>query len=202
MYKTLIPLIALLAGCSSTAPIGDAQAPQQMTSLFGIAEQLTNDLVRHSDDFNDAQMLLIATPVDAASLDKTNPLAVQLQQDLMTSFQQRGYRVTDINVSDSVKAAADGTFILTRDWQKIAANVSVTHVLVSTMTLSRDGVAINARIIDTTDNHVSSAANTFATAQQLPGYLAESNASVSKNGLLYRHERSGIETEHYVGGEQ
>ena len=163
---------------------------------------MTFDLARYSDDFTGAQMLLISTPVDASSLEKTNPLAVQLQQDLMTAFQQQGFKVIDINMSDTVKAAADGTYLLTRDWQKIAANVAATHVLVSTMELTKSGVAINARIIDTTDNHVSSSANTFVSAQQLPGYIVEAKSSVSKDGLLYRHPSQGAETAHYVGAKQ
>ena len=196
MYKKWFCLLALLCtSCSSTAVVNEQQT--EKSQLFLVAQQLTADLTRFSSDYDEEPLLLVTTPVDAEKFAATNPLAIQLQQDLMTTFQQLGYHVTDMNVGDTVKAADNGTFILTRDWQKIAANVSISHILVSTMHLTNAGVEINSRVIDTKDNRVASAANIFVPAQQLPGYLVEVNKSLSRDGLLYRWaESSGVQ---YVG---
>ncbi|MCH1924542.1 FlgO family outer membrane protein [Shewanella sp. C32] len=190
MYKKWFCLMALLcSSCQSTAVV--AEPPPEKAKLFLVAQQLTADLTRFSVAYKEEPSILVTTPVDAAKLASTNPLAIQLQQDLMTTLQQLGYHVKDMNVSDTLRAAEEGTFILTRDWQKIAADVSVSHVLVSSMDLTKNGVEINARMIDLSDNRVASAANIFVPAVDLPGYLTESTKSVSRNGVLYRQSESG-----------
>ncbi|WP_417762017.1 FlgO family outer membrane protein [Shewanella sp.] len=198
MYKKWFCLMALLCcSCQSKAVV--PEPPPAKAKLFLVAQQLTADLTRFSVAFEQEPLILVTTPVDAEKFAMTNPLAVQLQQDLMTSLQQLGYHVTDMNVSDSVRAAENGTFILTRDWQKIAADVSVSHVLVSSMDLTKTGVEINTRVIDLSDHRVAAAANIFVPAVDLPGYLTEASKSVSRNGLLYRQSEPG--NVQYIGAE-
>lgn len=201
MYKKWFCLMALLCtSCSSTAVVNEVHS--EKSQLFLVAQQLTADLTRFSVDYDEEPLLLVTTPVDAEKFASTNPLAIQLQQDLMTTFQQLGYQVTDMNVGDTVKAADNGTFILTRDWQKIAANVSISHILVSTMDLTKAGVEINARVINLSDNQVASSANIFVPTRQIPGYIAEAKKTVSHNGLLYRHAEEGAEVGKYIGVKQ
>lgn len=201
MYKKWFCLMALLCtSCSSTAVVNEVHS--EKSQLFLVAQQLTADLTRFSVDYDEEPLLLVTTPVDAEKFASTNPLAIQLQQDLMTTFQQLGYQVTDMNVGDTVKAADNGTFILTRDWQKIAANVSISHILVSTMDLTKAGVEINARVINLSDNQVASSANIFVPTRQIPGYIAEAKKTVSHDGLLYRHAEEGAEVGKYIGVKQ
>lgn len=198
MYKKWFCLMALLCcSCQSKAVV--AEAPPEKAKLFLVAQQLTADLTRFGVQYNEEPLILVTTPVDAAKLATTNPLAIQLQQDLMTALQQLGYHVQDMNVSDTLRAAENGTFILTRDWQKIAADVSVSHVLVSSMDLTKTGVEINTRMIDLSDNRVAAAANIFVPAIDLPGYLTESNKSISRNGMIYRQSEPG--KVQYIGAE-
>ncbi|GIU36025.1 hypothetical protein L2719_19755 [Shewanella schlegeliana] len=207
MYKliTLLPFLFAL-GCESTD--ANNQTESQMMNGHGLphteavnhlSQQMTNELVRQNDSLRSDQPLLVATPVLLSDLKTTNALGLQFQQGLIASLHDHQFNLVDINVSDALKVTPDGEFILTRDWQQLPSDIPVENVVVSTMSFSTQGVAINSRIVNVTNNRVVSAAQGFVNASVMSEYIRPSEKVVSENGLLYRGANTGQRTVKIVG---
>ena len=207
MYKLIIFLPILFAlGCASTE--ADNQAELQMANGHGlphteainhISQQMANELVRQNDGLRSDQPLLVTTPVLLSDMKSTNALGLQFQQGLIASLHDHQFNLVDINVSDTLKVTPSGEFILTRDWQQLPVDVPIENVVVSTMSLSAQGVALNSRIVNINNNRVISAAQGFVNASEMPGYISHSEKVVSQNGLLYRDAQAGQHTVQLVG---
>ncbi|GIU09802.1 MULTISPECIES: FlgO family outer membrane protein [unclassified Shewanella] len=209
MYKLIIFLPILFAiGCASTE--ADNQAELQMANGYGLphteavnhlSQQMVNELVRQNDALRSDQPLLVTTPVLLSDMKSTNGLGLQFQQGLIASLHDHQFNLVDINVSDTLKVTQSGEFILTRDWQQLPVDVPIENVVVSTMSLSTRGVALNSRIVNINNNRVISAAQGFVNASAMPGYISLSEKVVSQNGLLYRDAQTGQHTVQLVGGQ-
>ena len=155
------------------------------------AEKLVNELVLQNDALRPDQPLLISTPVMTSNLNTTNELALQLQQGLLAAFHAHEFNLVDLNVATNLRATEQGEFMLSRNWELLRADLPVSHVLVSTMTLTPEGIVFNGRVVNVTNNRVLSAVQSFVAASSLSGYLQPSEMIESRNGLLYRHENKG-----------
>ena len=155
------------------------------------AEKLVNELVLQNDALRPDQPLLISTPVMTSNLNATNELALQLQQGLLAAFHAHEFNLVDLNVATNLRATEQGEFMLSRNWELLRADLPVSHVLVSTMTLTPEGIVFNGRVVNVTNNRVLSAVQSFVAASSLSGYLQPSELIESRNGLLNRHENKG-----------
>jgi TolB-like protein len=159
-----------------------------------LAEKLVNEMVVHNDSLRPNQPLLVTTPVMLSEFNDTNELGLQLQQGLIAAFHAHEFNLVDMNVSESLRSTLQGEFILSRDWQQLPADLPVSHVVVSTMSLTSEGLVLNARVVDVSNNRVVAAAQSFAANVTLSGYLQRSEKIISRDGILYRHETQGKES--------
>jgi TolB-like protein len=159
-----------------------------------LAEKLVNELVVHNDALRADQPLLVTTPVMLNGFDKTNDLGLQLQQGMIAAFHAHEFNLVDMNVAESLRSTQQGEFILSRDWQQLPSDLPVSHVVVSSMSFTPEGLVVNARVVDVSNNRVVSAAQSFASNVTLSGYLVPSNKIISRDGVLYRHETEGKES--------
>ncbi|MEZ9821056.1 FlgO family outer membrane protein [Shewanella sp. 10N.286.45.A1] len=199
MYKTIILLsLLMLYGCAMTA----TETPQEQTLASGkglphlssinhLAQQMVNELVRQNDSLKSTQPLLVATPVMLNDLQSTNELGLQYQQGLITALHDHQFNLVDMNVAETLRVTEGGDFILTRDWQQLPTDIDVRHVVVSTMSPSKEGVVVYSRIVDVSNNRVVSVAQSFVPITAMPDMLTPSEKVVSENGLLYRSDTTG-----------
>ena len=166
------------------------------------AEKLVNELVLQNDALRADQPLLITTPVMSSDLNTTNELALALQQGLLTAFHAHEFNLIDLNVANSLRATEQGEFMLSRNWELLPTDLPVSHVLVSTMTLTPEGIVFNGRVVNITNNRVLSAVQSFVAASSLSGYLQPSERIESRNGLLYRHAQQGDSRYTVLGDKQ
>ncbi|QUN06829.1 hypothetical protein KDN34_05100 [Shewanella yunxiaonensis] len=201
MKKAMVLMALMLVGCKSPQPVEPVADPVATTKagIIDVTQKLAKDLVRYSDVLDLNQPLLVATPVMVEDMQSTDNLAAQLQQGLMAGMQQVGFHLVDLNVADSVRVTPQGDFLLSRDWQKVPSNIAVDQVLVSTVSLARNGIVINSRIVTLTGNKVISTAELYVPQQALPDYLLPSQLVVSKASLLYRNSATGEAKVHPVG---
>ncbi|WP_076540168.1 FlgO family outer membrane protein [Shewanella sp. UCD-KL21] len=167
-----------------------------------LAEKIVNELVLQNDSLRADQPLLITTPVMVDDYGQTNLLGQQLQQGMLTAFHANEFNLVDMNVASSLRATAEGEFILSRDWKQLATDLAVSHVVVATMGTTSEGVVVNARIVNTSNNRVVSAVQTFVKTHSLPGYLTPANKVISKDGILYRNEHGAMASVTILGDNQ
>ncbi|QIR13922.1 FlgO family outer membrane protein [Shewanella aestuarii] len=161
-------------------------APKGQVNIW--AEKLVNELVLQNDALRPDQPLVVATPVMSNNFQQTNELALQLQQSLMTAFHAHEFNLVDLNVANALRATSQGEFMLSRDWQLLPSDLPVSHVLVSTLNLTNEGINFNGRIVDVTNNRVVSAVQSFVAGKSLSGYVIPANKVQTRDGLLYRTE--------------
>ena len=199
MYKilSLLPLL-MLFGCAMTQQepadeqvLASGNGLPHLSSINHLSQQMVNELVRQNDSLKSTQPLLVATPVMLSDLTSTNELGLQYQQGLITALHDHQFNLVDMNVAETLRVTEEGDFILTRDWQQLPADIDVRHVVVSTMSPSKEGVVIYSRIVDVSNNRVVSVAQSFVPIAAMPDMLAPSEKVVSENGLLYRSESTG-----------
>ncbi|MGL5410752.1 MAG: FlgO family outer membrane protein, partial [Shewanella sp.] len=145
------------------------------------------------------QPIVVATPVLVGDMNSTNALAQQLQQGLMTSLHSFQFNVVDLNLAEGLRVTPQGDFVLTRDWQKLSTTLPVEHLLVSTMSMTTTGMAINSRIVNINNNRVVSASQTYVTQQALANYLQLSEQVISQDGMLYRQASPGMNEVRVLG---
>ncbi|WP_394128846.1 FlgO family outer membrane protein [Shewanella maritima] len=161
------------------------KAPKGQVNRWATA--IANELVAHNDSLRSDQPLVIATPVLTGNFNQTNALGMQLQQGLISAFHKQYFNVVDINVASNIRVTEQGEFLLSRDWQQLASDLPVAHVLVSTMELTREGVVYNGRIVNVTNNRVVSTTQSFVAGNSLSGYLQPPQKIEQRDGLIYRH---------------
>ena len=157
-----------------------------------LAEKVVNELVLQNDSLRSDQPLLVTTPVNTSDYSQTDALGLQLQQGFVAAFHSHEFNLVDLNVANALRATEQGDFILSRNWKLLPSDLPVSHVVVSTMDTTPLGLVLNARIVNVTNNRVVSAVQTFVNIGSLPGFLTPSNKVISQDGLLYRHEQTGL----------
>ncbi|MCS6133859.1 hypothetical protein G3496_02765 [Shewanella baltica] len=206
LKRVIIPLtLIMLGGCvakSVTPPkpsLVDGNGLPPTAVINHLAQRIVTELVKQNDALRSDQPIVVATPVLVGDMNGTNALAQQLQQGLMTSLHSFQFNVVDLNLADGLRVAANGDFILTRDWQQLSKNLPVEHLVVSTMSPVTNGMAINTRIVNISNNRVVSASQTFVTQKELANYMQPSEQIVSQNGILYRQASPGMNEVRVLG---
>ncbi len=209
MHKTTVFLAALLLSACATSDVHESHshlsAGNQLPATSAInhmSEQIVTELVEQNDELSSKQPLLVATPVLLDSFNKTNAVGLQLQQGLIAALHARQFNLVDINVGDNIRVTPDGDFLLTRDWKQLPSGIAVEHVVVSTMSINSNGVVVNSRIVNVTNNRVVSASQGAFGINELPGYLKSSEKVTSNDGLLYRDSQRGLQEVQVIGGVQ
>ena len=163
-----------------------------------LAQRIVTELVKQNDALRSDQPIVVATPVLVGDMNGTNALAQQLQQGLMTSLHSFQFNVVDLNLADGLRVTANGDFILTRDWQQLSKNLPVEHLVVSTMSPVTNGMAINTRIVNISNNRVVSASQTFVT-QKSWQTTCSLRSKLCQNGILYRQASPGMNEVRVLG---
>lgn len=206
LKQVIIPLTLLMLGGCVTEPVappkpsledGNGLPPTAM--INHLSQRIVTELVKQNDALRSDQPIVVTTPVLVGDLSSTNALAQQLQQGLITSLHQFQFNVVDLNLADGLRVTADGDFILTRDWQKLSTNLPVDHLLVSTMSRTTNGMAINSRIVSLSNNRVVSTSQTFVTQNELANYMQLSEQVISQDGILYRQAGPGMNEVRVLG---
>lgn len=152
------------------------------------AEKIANELILQNDSLRSDQPLLVTTPVMTQDFNQTNELALQLQQGLIAAMHAHELNLVDLNVSSALRATPNGEFILSRNWENLPSDLPVSHVLVSTLNLTTEGINFNGRIVDITNNRVVSAVQSFVSGKSLSGYVMAGEKVQVNNGMIYRNE--------------
>lgn len=206
LKRVIIPLtLIVLGGCvaKSVVPpkpsLVDGNGLPPTSPINHLAQRIVTELVKQNDALRSDQPIVVTTPVLVGDMNNTNAMAQQLQQGLMTSLHSFQFNVVDLNLGDGLRVTANGDFILTRDWQKLSSNLPVEHLVVLTMSPTTNGMAINTRIVNISNNRVVSASQTYVTQKEMANYMQASEQVVSQNGILYRQSSSGMNEVRVLG---
>lgn len=141
---------------------GDAEAPALLPPVEqgeteqckAAIQQMAAALFRHLGDPDPglgdlADGLVVSSFVDLKKLTRTSSFGRYLAEQLMTEFQQRGYRVVDIRKSNAIQIQETrGEYGLSREPGEIKANVAARAMITGTYAVTADSVLVNAKVLD------------------------------------------------------
>ncbi len=104
----------------------------------------------------DGLSVVVTTPVEITSLDRSSALARQLQEELTRCLVSAGYRVQELRKGQQILMRAEqGEFLLTRKQSQLAKkSVKSNLALVGTYAQSGQAVRFNLRLIDTVSGEI------------------------------------------------
>jgi TolB-like protein len=118
----------------------------------------------------------LVTPIAVASfvqfdstLMRTDILGNQIAESFIHELRQFGLPVVDYKVTGAIRITPRGDFAFSRDVMELASDQSIGYILSGTITRSRGGVVVNARIVGLQSKVV-----VASTKQFIPGFVLNS----------------------------
>lgn len=123
-----------------------------------------------------ADGVAVSSFVDLKKLTRTSSFGRYLAEQLMTEFQQQGYRVVEIRKSNSILIQEKrGEYGLSRDIDEINSNVAARTLIAGTYSLTGDHILVNAKVLDNKNAVLlSSATMVFPRTKMTDQLLADS----------------------------
>lgn len=148
--------------------IEKAKVSSSPLALQNLADKLVADLVATIPVTTNIDKVAIATPVEVSSLEKTDWLGRELAEYFVSALHQRGFSVLEYKIKGWLEITANGDYVYSRDWQKLASKASVSRVLSGTMSRNDGGVMVYARIVNLKTSMVEGSSEIFIPDSVLP----------------------------------
>ena len=177
-------------------PAGDGpnqETTRQANGFAGSIKLMADELFRHLDDPDPqtgelSRGLAVCSFVDLKKMTRTSSFGRYLAEQLMSEFQQHGYRVVEMRKTSSLLVQEKrGEYGLSRDPEEIADSLAAHAMLTGTYTLAGDHVLVNAKIIDNRNSAMlSSATLIFPRTPLVAKLLSDSvSASTGEQAVVY-----------------
>lgn len=125
-----------------------------------------------------ADGIAVSSFVDLKKLTRTSSFGRYVAEQLMTEFQQRGYKVIEIRKSTSILIQEKrGEYGLSRDLAEIKQRVATRTLITGTYTMAIDHILVNAKVIDNKNAALLSSATMVLPRNQLTDLLLADSAS-------------------------
>ena len=185
LYKTSLIASLLLSTASIGADLGITLLDKKhkylkkveynpATELNNIAKFLSNQLTLNKEIKNVSNVTMAITSfVDVTDLKSTNKLGIMLSETLIHDMQIRGYKVIDYKTMDTVKINRKGDFTFSRNILELTRNHDVQYFLTGTLTGLKNGIIVNARLINSKTKIVISTAQAFIPTYFVRNLLSE-----------------------------
>lgn len=100
--------------------------------------------------------LIVTIPADINDLEKTNPLARQMAEEMARWFVQAGYNVNEVRMSSNLYIDEEkGELMMSRKSGMLKQNnANVMGVLVGTYTTTKNNIRFNVRMVQASGNEV------------------------------------------------
>lgn len=202
-YSILFNVCALLvlAACSSTENTNTAQNDYRPQSSYrplfiqNYIDSMADSLIVN-DQYRKIKRGKIAVGtigmIDTLTLtnNNTHPLAqlgLKLQEGLMTSLLNRGYKVVEYRRTKNIIVRGNQDQMLSRELAHLKAERELNYYLTGTIAYQENGAAISLRIIDLANDEVSAATTKF-----IPIDVFWQHRQVTEyNGMIYRDSSQG-----------
>jgi len=170
---------------SSNATTVQAEELNQAEAFSFAIQQMANSLFAHLSDPDPsggdlADGIAVSSFVELKKLTRTSSFGRYLAEQLMTEFQQQGYRVVEIRKSTAIMIQEKrGEYGLSREMTEISPHVSARTLITGTYTLAGDHILVNAKVLDNKSAALLSSATMVLPRTKLVEQLLADSASAS-----------------------
>ncbi|MEZ7278044.1 hypothetical protein LY624_12430 [Pseudoalteromonas sp. N1230-9] len=186
----------ILTGCSLTEeakPVVSTNAPKARMAAYTVNQyvaDLSSQLSRIQGSYKGNARIAVTSFYMADGLgtrlasNQGNGLSQQIQESLMTQFTQLGFHTIEYRLENTLNLQPTADSILSRDVSKLRQRQNIDFVITGTLTRQQHAYIVNARLVNTKDQRIVSAAST-----EIPINVMWGNEKVQqRDGQLYRSE--------------
>jgi TolB-like protein len=135
------------------------EASSNSVMLGEYVEQIATDLLQNMlVPVGGASVGITSFVEFSTNLSSINMVGAILAEEFIFELQRNGIMVIDYKVQDSVEVKGSGDFIFSRNNTKLTLNGVMKYVLVGTLIYNKQGIWVNARIVDIESKEVVSSA--------------------------------------------
>lgn len=122
-------------------------------------EQLSMDLIAHLKSNNEIPLVGVTSIVEVSSnLSTITPLSNVLTEEFITELQHQNIYVVDYKITNSITVSPYGEFVFYRNSVEELSEEKINHVLAGTLTYTKQGIIVNARVVEFESKKVISSA--------------------------------------------
>ena len=138
------------------------QRPRQTVTIQHYVRGLMQEMVISMQDMSEQTPVAVASFVFLDSdFNQGNLLGNQIAESFIHELHNFGVKVVDYKVTDYIRVTPQGDFVHSRNYEELGSNLPAQYAVGGTLSRHRDGVLINARMVDFESKAV------IATAQSL-----------------------------------
>lgn len=168
-YILISIVISLFTACASNNTNINKNYSNSSSSFFSsgsyydintLVSEISNQLLLNiSNKDKKYNKFVITTFVNLDNFSKTSKFARIVSESLIDEMHKRRFKIIDFRTQDAISIDKEGSFILTRDVQKLRDEIPESLLLIGTYTkIAANKVLINARIINNFTSQVLSTA--------------------------------------------
>ncbi len=162
------------------APLAASSRNVPVITANDYSRNLVHELMAQHLALEDLAMIGVTdfSYVDSA-LDKGTVFTNHLSEAIIYDLHKFGVPVLDYKVTDFIRVTPGGDFVLSRDFEELSSELPIKYVVTGTLTRHKQGVMINARLIQIANKRVISVARTF-----VPEHIVRSLLSTESSDML------------------
>lgn len=186
----------VLVGCSlteeqqKTPPRETPKSPMAPYTVHQYVTDLSSQLSRIQGPYKGNARIAVTSFYMADGLgtklaqDQGSGLSQQIQESLLTQFTQLGFHTIEYRLENTLNLQSTADSVLSRDIKTLRQRQNIDFVITGTLTRQQHAYIVNARLVNTKDQRVVSAASTEIPINVMWG----AEKVQQRNGQLYRSE--------------
>ncbi len=174
--SSLLLSASILGGCASeTRPVKVAEPePEPVPTNMGgyineVSQAMADQLIRNTDltQFAD-NPVAVTSFVNLEDFDETSRIGDILSENMLHELQVRGHKVIDFKMMPYIRVTPEGDFVRSREVDELITKHKINVVLTGTYVHHKDGLVVNARMMEFKSGVVVSSAQ-----GSLPGWYVD-----------------------------
>lgn len=171
--KIATPLESELITTEVNEFIADTHTLESSTNSVMVGdyvEQISTDLLENmAVPVSNASVGITSFVEFSTTLSTINLFGTMLAEEFIFELQRNGIEVVDYKVQDSIEVRGTGDFIFSRNTKNLNLSPEMKYVLVGTLMYNKQGIWVNARMVDIESKKV------ISTAKRLVPYFVLDN---------------------------
>ena len=172
----------------------DNQQSEEEVFYKSVSQRIIRQLMSNIDLLSSREPMVVTTPVLASNFREKVTLSNHLQQSFISELHEYRFVLVDMNVADFIEVKPSGEFLLSRDWEKVSADVDVQMALVCTLSPDTQGMSISTRIINVHSRRVMASSLVYVNADEMTNFFRISHLiTENPSGVLEQNEKEGMQ---------
>ena len=145
---------------SSPKPYRHSLSNAKSTVMLGeYIEQLSMELISNLKPSNTVPLVGVTSIVEVSSnLSTITPLSNVITEEFISELQHKSIAVVDYKITNSITVSPYGEFVFFRNSVEELSEEKINHVLAGTLTYTKQGIIVNARVVEFESKKVISSA--------------------------------------------